>query len=306
MKKRVRLAKTVNRSKKSKDSWIVILFIIIGIIVLAGIIFSIAKSLTGNVITGMPTSSVTSTQAFFKDIGQTLQPLGGLLLGDISTAPELLVVKILFFLILMAVIYTIVGRVPIFEEYQYIPIILATLMSILAIRFMDSSSLIEFIWLPTGVFGIAITTILPFVLYAVFVESFDASYIRKVCWSAYVVIYIGMAMVRWNSLSPENIGSVAGQNIPNSLAWTINLGWIYLGTALLAVLAIVLDRHIRRLIIGGAIESTRVGELAAQRAHINTEMNRLTTDLANATGDADARRIQRRIDTLQRRAKALR
>ncbi|MEK6890840.1 MAG: hypothetical protein AABX03_01755 [Nanoarchaeota archaeon] len=268
-----------------------------------GVIFLllILSLLTVNLVAAQ--SVAQNIESALNSISDGVNPIAKFIVGDTPTG-EFLLIKLLFLLVIISVIYTSVKQISIFNQYNYLPGFISFIIGIIAIRFLGTEAIVNFIWLPTGVLGIALTTLLPFILYAVFVESFDSKLIRQVSWSLFAVIYTGIAMVRWTDLTPAGIGSIAGQNIPANLSWTINLGWLYLATALLAILAIFLDRPIRRALVGKKMQDHISNLNLTERGEIREDIKLLTKSLGTAD-NKEAIRIRQRIRDLERRSRDL-
>ncbi len=240
-------------------------------------------------------------KAVTDEIALGATPILSLIVGDTPTG-EFLLIKILFFIMLFAIIYSITRQIPVFSEYESLPWIISLVISIIAIRFLGTEYIVNFVWLPSGVLGIALACLVPFIIFFYFIESFDSRLIRKVGWSLYAVVYIGIAMVRWDDLA-TGMNTIAGGNqVP---LWIANLGWIYLATATLAILSVFLDRPIRRMIIGKDAQQARANANLSERGEIRTEIKRLTTALGNAPNDKEAAKIRKRIRDLERRSQDL-
>jgi hypothetical protein len=170
------------------------------------------------------------------EIGKALR----FLLGDVGDG-ETFFVKVLFALIIFAVVYYSVRRIPNLGEGMTLWI-LSIAVSLIAVRFLANETLIEFLWLPQGVLGVALATLLPFILFFFFIESFSSyPIIRKVGWSIFAVVYVMLALLRWEDLVVSNV-SEAGQ--VNGILVGFNLGWFYLIIAVLSILAILFDKAI--------------------------------------------------------------
>ena len=158
-----------------------------------------------------------------------LYPLFSVVLGDYG---DHMFEKILFMIILVAIIYVVISRMPIFNERKPIIWIITMSISLLATRFLTESQLVENILLPYGVLGVSLTGILPLIIYFYFVESFDDSAtLRKILWIFYMVVFIGLWANRYTDLG--------------------ELSWIYMISAILALIFLLFDGTIRRAIWKG-------------------------------------------------------
>lgn len=160
-----------------------------------------------------------------------------LLFGDVSgggsgvSPGEILLIKLLVFILLFSTVSLILKRVPNFRDNRAVQVIISLVVSILAVRYITTDSLVNFIWLPYGVLGIVFSVILPFVIGFYFIEGFDSSALRKVAWSTYGVIFAGLTYMRWGDLSTGG-------------AWYQNLAWMYLAIAVLSFLLLFFDKEI--------------------------------------------------------------
>ena len=215
-------------------------------------------------------------------------------LGD-TTDPELFLVKVLFFIVILSIVYYATRQVPNIGENTWLTWTIATVLAILGVRYLSQDALIEFIWLPTGVLGIALAIAVPFIIFFFFIESFNTKIVRKVGWAIFGVIYFGMAAVRWDEFKDTvTAPALAG----------FNLGWLYLLAAILALLAIILDRPIRKLVVGHQIEKALHDGNVSEITNLQVKIQDLTTNqLATTTTDAQAKKLQKQIDRLEKRLK---
>jgi hypothetical protein len=175
--------------------------------------------------------------SFFQDdLPGYVNPVTKFLLGDASDG--LLFVKLLVFLILMSVVYMTARKIPMIGDGDGWVLWVVTLaISILSVRFLTTDALIELVWLPSGVLGIAFMCLFPLVLYFFFVKDVPSRTIRRFAWVFFIVIYMTMAIVRWDSLSQDF--NIAG----SGRYW--NLAWIYIFTAGIATLSLIFDKTIQ-------------------------------------------------------------
>jgi len=157
----------------------------------------------------------------------TLGPFFSVILGGQG---DFLFERVLFFFIIASLVYLSISRIPMFEDpdRKGVRWIVVIAVSLLSSRFFDGSNLIQNMILPYSILGVTISAVLPLVIYFFFVESFDSSTIRKVMWTFFIIIFIGI----WASRYPE-LGS---------------LSYIYFFIGLAAFLFLLFDRPIRRII----------------------------------------------------------
>jgi hypothetical protein len=161
-------------------------------------------------------------------------PVVKFILGDVETqeVDGLLLIKLLVFILAVAILYYAVQKVPFLNENQTIVWTVSVIIGILMARLLTNKALINLVWLPSGVVGIALVSLLPFILYFFVVESgFDSKVVRRVAWSLFGVLFLFLAAVRWEDLTPT------GKEY--------SLGWVYIATAALALLSLLFDKSIR-------------------------------------------------------------
>ena len=127
--------------------------------------------------------------------------------------------RFLLFILLLSIVYISIKNVPVFADNKPVISIISFVIPLIAIRFMD------FAWLMTilvqyAVLGIAITAILPFIIYLLFLHGMsNSATVRKIGWILFIVVYFGM----WATTDVEFYGE------------------IYMWTMLLAVIFLFLD-----------------------------------------------------------------
>lgn len=154
-----------------------------------------------------------------------LSPVFELIIGDYNTS-EFFFAKILLFILLVIIIKNILDRTPIGENNEKISFVLSLVVSTLSIRFISQNQFFEAIFIQYGTIGIAITTILPMVIFFYFIQNTKVgTYGRKVFWTIYVVTLSAI----WISKS-------------NEIPTTAN--WIYGITITTAIIFIFFDKSI--------------------------------------------------------------
>ncbi len=246
--------------KKSLENKNNIMFLFLGVLLFLSI------------LTAIFLSSLVSAQSFTDNLLQGAGNALSFLVGPIETT-ELLLIKFLVFLLLLAIINSSLNKVPAFSNAgKWLTTIVSLIISFMAIRFLTTDAWINFIWLPYGALGILLTSFLPFVIFFYFIMDFDDEYIRTVGWSAFIAIYIGLAAYRWNDLA-LNPASVSG--------YSFNLGWIYIAIAAVSLLVILFEKSIRSRIFLSRIRKSGLGHLALLSSDLKSELARIDKALAN-------------------------
>ena len=153
-------------------------------------------------------------------------PIFAALFGQYYTN-EFLFAKILLFFLLILIINVVLRRVPLFEHKGGVSFVISLIVSLFAVRFISENQLINGILLPYGVLGVALATILPFLLFFWFVHHTGMGGAgRRLMWIGYAIVFV----VLWFSRSNEILGE---------------MNWIYFGTAIAIAISFVFDRKIR-------------------------------------------------------------
>lgn len=233
-----------------------------------------------------------SVRNLVKQVEDVVTPIAQFAFGVDADTWENLLVKTLIFVLLMIILVVALEKMPLFGNSSGIVWTIAVIIGILAMRLITTRTLLEFIWLPSGVVGMALVTLLPFVIYFYFVESFQGRTIRRTAWVLFAVIFVALALLRWDVLGKE-VGKIG-----------FNLGWMYLIVGAFAIISAIYDSYIRRI----------MNKLRKERA-VNQQNSRILTKLYHDLNEArrvmadggpgaePARRaaedIQRRINTFE-------
>ena len=169
--------------------------------------------------------------SFFNEVAKIINPVLSWILGTTSSA-EFLIVKVLFFIVIFALIYSTVRSMDFFNQYEFLPSIISMTMSILAVRFLSTDVIVNFVWLPTGVLGVSMAVIFPFIIYFFFIEGFNSRIVRQVGWIVFSVIYFSLAILRWDDLKNSDIFG------------GISLGWIYILIGMLSLIFVFFDKYV--------------------------------------------------------------
>ena len=216
------------------------------------------------------------------------------IVGDSPTG-DLLFVKFLVFLLILGVAVYATKRVPTLGDNGFLVWLIALIIAILGARFLSSDELVNFVWLPSGVIAVVFATLLPFIIYFFFMESFDSTIIRKVGWIAFAVIFFGLSIYRWDDLAVSS-GSAVG----------FNLAWLYVIIAVLSILAIVFDKKIRGKFLmyeiehaGQGLKNANINDLQkAIKDQRDIIANTSSTPEAVNTARKEIKKIEGRIQAL--------
>lgn len=147
--------------------------------------------------------------------------------GDNLFEAEDLLAYVLLYLLLMAIIYSILDRIEMFNQYSWVLWMIAIIVPYLSIRFLKQGW-IEAILLPYSVLGVAMTAILPMALLFFWIKDFNSSILRKISWIFVASIFIGLYFTRLKELADA-------------------AKWIYPAAALASLSLVFLDGTIKKI-----------------------------------------------------------
>ena len=169
-------------------------------------------------ITSVGESVIKILELFFK----------ALLGGEVDSG--MLFPKVLFLVLIFGIIWLSLNKIDLFSDHPPILVIIAAIVSILAVRGISSTELIKTMLLPSEALGMALVAGIPFVIYFIIVFigfKGQPSIVRRVAWIFFAVIFMGLWMTRMEELG--------------------KLQYIYLFTAIGAVIMALIDGTIKGL-----------------------------------------------------------
>jgi len=248
--------------------------------------FSMIASVSAQYYGSSPFSYLDLGQGVRQIIDQSvnfLAPIFEVVLGDYSGS-EFFFTKVLLLILLFAIIYFVLERTPLFEGKRGIVYIIALIISVIAIRFISENQLVNMILLPYGTLGIALTTILPFLIFAYFIHTTDMPGIgRKLSWLFFGIIFF----ILW-VYKADGIGEIGNQ--------------IYFWTMLAMVIMLIFDKRIHAYFKGLDVKKFE------QEAHDNEIVNlqnQLGQIINSAVGGRLSRDQELRADKIRRRLRKL-
>jgi len=181
--------------------------------------FASAQFFRGSGTRGVVDATIEGLNDFFG-------PIFGALLGT-DYYDEFLFARVLLFFILLFLVRIALQQIPRLEDQKGVVWIVAIIVSILSVRYMTDFAFVSAVLIPYGVLGIALTTILPFLIFFYFVHHTIRSGVgRKIAWFVYLIILAGI----WLNRSGE-------------LTETAN--FIYFAVFVLIIALLLFDRKIR-------------------------------------------------------------
>jgi hypothetical protein len=161
------------------------------------------------------------------------EPFLQVLLGGEYWTGYLLFEKLLLFILLASIVYLAISKIPPFKDNKAVVIIITLLIPLLAVRYIDYEWLNAII-IQYQVLGIVLTSILPFIIYFLFLEAMDYGTIRKVGWILFIVIYYGL----WSTAENNTYSQ------------------FYLWTMVLSLILLIFDKTIHRWYMWEKIKSS--------------------------------------------------
>ncbi len=192
-----------------------------------------------------------------------VEPVASAVLGATPTG-QYLFAKVLFLIIILAVVFTALNRIDFFNENTWVLWLISIAASILATRWLTTEAIIATIILPYSTLGVAISAGLPFILYFLVVNvgfARQPAIVRRIAWIFFAVIFIGLWITRYDSLQ-EAI-------------------WIYPITALVAFIMAVMDGTVHRFFVKLNLE--KLGRASSVDAI--TDLKQKISELPNLVRD---------------------
>ena len=157
---------------------------------------------------------------FFSTIFETL-------LREYGSGQDIFFVKVLLFILFYVIITTSVRAVPKLGENKMVAAIISLVVSVLAVKWL-SEEIIKTILLPYGALGIALATIIPFLIFFYFIHATKMNGLgRRLAWLLFGLSFIALGYSRWSEI-PE-VGK-----------------YFYLGCLVLIILVFLFDKEIHR------------------------------------------------------------
>src|SRR3989338_2693561 len=99
-----------------------------------------------------------------------MEPVFITMFGD-YTGYDFLWTKVAIFVLLFVIIRYILGKIDTFKDNNAVQVVISFIVSLFAIRYMGENDIIRGILLPYGVLGVALVTLLPFLIFFYFVHK---------------------------------------------------------------------------------------------------------------------------------------
>jgi hypothetical protein len=170
----------------------------------------------------------------------------------------LLFERFLIFILLLSVIYVILKRVPLFEEQKGVRWVVAIIIPLIGMRFIDYEWL-EAMLMQYEILAIILTSVLPFIIFFYFIHSLGVSYpiMRKIGWVFFIGIYIGL----WTTSISE------AQSV------------VYFWTIFAALLALLFDKRIELWLTAREFAKRERWRVDDEIARINRRVDEINEEI---------------------------
>lgn len=269
--------------EKGKSLWIII-FTIIFVLLVAALIFMTGFSrYTGNASLGIDLRQ--GSEQIIQAVNDWISPFLEVALG-VSAVDKYFFSKVLVFIIMLIVVYAALNKIELFSGHRNLMFILDFVVSLLSIRYIVNTDIINFILLPYGALGAAITCFLPFVIFFYFVENnVKGSAGRRLAWIVYGLFFIGLWISRWSEIG----GS-----------WVYTIGIVAIGVSM------AFDQQIHGYFASRETLERKRTLLENRQRSILRQMQQLTADKSSGIVgrnefDREMKRLEDDLDDVARR-----
>lgn len=231
---------------------------------------------------GVAAGPMDDLSAGLNNVVTSLKPILEVLFGGLTGAPaadELLFAKILLFVIILAVLFVVAQRVPLFAGSPTVVWVVSIAVALLASRWLGDAALIQAIILPYSALGITLTAAIPFMIWFFVVNiglKEQPPSFRRLAWITFGVVFIFLWFARYDVTGPFK--------------------WAYLVVAILAIIMAYLDGTIRRYLVGFEAEKSMLDVKHEAVLELKRQLAKISEDLAKGIiTPAEAARDQKHI-----------
>jgi len=180
--------------------------------------------------------SAADSSGFIEGIKGVFGPISNALFGTDgatgSAGRGMVFEAFLFALMIVAVVYAALSRVPLMQDNSFALWTVSIACSVLGTRFMLQNNWLAVVMIPQGVLAISLTVLIPFLVYFWFVElslkGERYKTVRRICWAVYAVV--------WTFVWFDQSGRIAG-----------NLEWLYPTSVIVSIAMLFLDGTMQKL-----------------------------------------------------------
>ncbi len=224
----------------------------------------------------------TGAEQFVELVKDIATPVFSVFLGGDG---EILFQRILFFFVILAIVYVVLDKVPIFEDKPGVTWVVVIAVSLLSTRFLSDAEIVKSILLPYTVVGIVLASAIPLVIAFVFIESFESGVLRRILWSLFLVIFFAIWLTRTGE-----VGSLA---------------IIYFFTGVAALIFLFADGTIRRIMINQQMKQLGMDNRSQFETDIRRQIRQVGADLSlgiitPSQAAYSKRRLQKKLKALNK------
>jgi len=167
-----------------------------------------------------------------------LKPILEVLVGELAGSgtaevSQFFLAKLLMVVIVFSVTYAVLNMTGVFSNTRWVLWVGSFAVSIIGVRFL-TPEMIRIAVLPNSAFAVALTAIIPFILWAFITLRVPSRALRRTMWVFFAVIFFGIWAVRSEQLANDGTSFLG------------TLGYIYPVAGLLALLMAVFDGTLRK------------------------------------------------------------
>ncbi|MEK6914780.1 MAG: hypothetical protein AABW83_03970 [Nanoarchaeota archaeon] len=230
-------------------------------------------------LSGILSISLVSAQNTFLDRGieSLSQALGSIFAPIFGTGfGEFLFAKIMLFFLLFAIIFVSLRQIDIFAENRAVHVVLTSVTSVLAIRYLEPGEFINAILLPYTALGAALSTFLPLLIFFYFAHKSGLhGFGRRAAWFIYLIFFIML----WGTREYDTLGDA---------------NWIYLIALGFMLINLFLDKSIHAYF--GLIDESAYAERLNDARIARLEVEK--SDIMTVTSQSPA--MRRRLIAIDR------
>jgi hypothetical protein len=232
--------------------------------ILAGLIFGLLfVSMIG--FASAQTEITDSLNRAVTGVVDVLRPIFEVIAGNFGDSTSVLVFKLLLMVLLLAITYSVLSMIDLFNSKPWVLWVVSIVISILGIRFLGPDA-VTTILLPHAAFGVAVTAGLPFVIFSLFVEKGlkapeHPAILRRTAWIFFAVVFIGLWIYNHD-------------RVPS-------LAWIYIVAVVLAFVMALMDGTIQKFFLQARAEKALVGSKSDLLMHYKRQLKQNDEDLKN-------------------------
>lgn len=193
-----------------------------------------------------------------------LKPILQAIVGETSGTDNFLA-KVLLTILIIAVLYGALSasNIEVFTDHPWVHWTTSVVLAILGVRFL-TPTLVETILLPNSVFGVAVASGIPFVVYFILLRGFTSEFLRRIAWIFFAVVFLALWNIRYT-----NLGDVA---------------FIYPLTALLAVIMAFFEGAIQRYVFTSRVNRASAASKGPALTTLHQQLNTIHANYAAPAG----------------------